>query len=288
MEGTIIKGIGGFYYVKTDNEIIECKARGKFRFNELTPVTGDKVEINIKNGKGVIENIKERTSELIRPAVANVTQAFIVFALKQPDLNFDLLNKFLVNCEYKGLQSVICFNKSDLTDENMQKEIMEKFKDVGCTIIFLQAKKGIGIEKLKEMLKGNVTVLCGPSGVGKSTILNALLGSNHMETGNVSEKLKRGKHTTRHSELVEISEGFIVDTPGFSTIDINYIKKEELKSYFPEFLHYNNLCKFNGCIHYKEPGCAIKKAVDEGKINKERYEFYIKTLNELSDRRNKK
>ena len=287
MQGTIVKGIGGFYYIKVDEGIVECKARGKFRHNELTPMVGDNVEITVKEGKGVIDKIYPRSNELVRPAVANVTQALVVFALKNPEINENLLNKFLINCEYNNLKVTVCFNKLDLISEEERNEIVGMVKSAGYEIIFLKAKEGYGIREIKEKLKNNVTVLCGPSGVGKSTILNTIAGRELMETGEVSEKLRRGKHTTRHSELIDMGDGFIVDTPGFSSLDLDFLSKEELQNCFPEFTDYIGNCKFTGCLHYKEPGCVIKEAVTENKINSKRYEFYIKTLEEAMSRRNK-
>lgn len=285
MEGKILKGIGGFYYVKTDESIIECKARGKFRHKELKPVVGDNVKITIENNKGVIEDIHKRSSELIRPAVSNVTLAFVVFAVKNPDINFDLLNRFLVLCESNNIEAIVCLNKIDLVTKEERDEIKEKINNIGYEVLFINAKEGHGIEELKEKMEGNVTVLCGPSGAGKSTLINKLCNREHMETGAISEKLKRGKHTTRHSELIEINDGYIVDTPGFTTLEITFLDKDELKYSFPEFEEYNDLCKFRGCLHYKEPGCAVKKAVEDKKINKYRYDFYVKTLEELINRR---
>ncbi|MDY4250980.1 MULTISPECIES: ribosome small subunit-dependent GTPase A [unclassified Clostridium] len=283
MEGKIIKGIGGFYYVKTKEEVIECKARGKFRHKDMKPMVGDNVLINVSNGKGVIEDILERTSELIRPTVANVTQAFVVFAIKNPDLNFDLLNRFLILCEYNNINSIVCLNKMDLASEEEKEEVKKKINDIGYDVLFINAKKGLGIEVLKEMLSGEETVLCGPSGAGKSTLINTLLNRTHMETGVVSEKIGRGKHTTRHSELIEIENGYLVDSPGFSNIDISFMDKENLRYSFPEFEEYNHNCKFRGCLHNKEPQCAVKKALSEGKINEYRYNFYIRILEELQE-----
>ncbi len=281
MEGTIIKGIGGFYYVKVEDQIIECKARGKFRNKGMSPIVGDKVMLTVDNNKGAIEKIFERKNELIRPLVSNITQAFVVFALRNPDINLDLLNKFLVQCELKNIKAIVCFNKIDLLEDYREDEAVKMIEGAGYEHVFLNAKNEVGLEIIKSKLKDNVTVFCGPSGVGKSTILNSIVGKKLMETGEISEKLKRGKHTTRHSELVEISGGFVVDTPGFSTLNLNVEEKEELKNYFPEFWEYEGQCKFTGCMHYKEPGCAVKKAVDDNIINKNRYEFYIKTLEEI-------
>lgn len=285
MEGIIIKGIGGFYYIKTDEGIIECKARGKFRYNSLKPMVGDRVTIKVENGKGVIEDIHERSSELIRPTVANVTQAFVVFAIKNPDINLDLLNRFLTLCEYNDIHAVVCLNKEDLCTEEEKENLKELINDIGYEVLFINAKEGKGFDALKERLEHNITVLCGPSGAGKSTLLNAFIDREHMETGSVSEKIGRGKHTTRHSELIDVDNGYLVDTPGFTTLYVTFIDRDSLKYCFPEFNDYNNLCKFNGCNHYKEPKCAVKEAVEEGKINKLRYDFYIKTLEEIINRR---
>ena len=285
MKGKIIKGIGGFYYIKTDEGIIECKARGKFRHKSLKPIVGDNVEIKIENGKGTIEDIEERSSELIRPTVANVTQAFVVFAIKNPDLNFDLLNRFLVLCESNNIKVIVALNKIDLVNEEEKENLKKRINSIGYEVLFINAKRGIGVKDLKERLSNNVTVLCGPSGAGKSTLINTLTDKEHMETGEVSEKIGRGKHTTRHSELIEVSDGYIVDTPGFSTLDVNFINKEELRYCFPDFEKFNNSCKYRGCLHYKEPGCAVKDAVENGEINKYRYEFYIRTLEEIINER---
>lgn len=285
MQGTIVKGIGGFYYIKTNNEIIESKARGKFRYDSLSPMVGDKVDVVLRKGQGVIDKIYPRKSKLKRPAVANVTQALVVFAFNRPKINEDLLNRFLISCELNSLKIVVCFNKLDLAEEEEKSCIIDAMKNTGYDVIFLTAKENYGIDKIKEKLKGNITVLCGPSGVGKSTILNAISGKNIMETGQISQKLKRGKHTTRHSELIELEEGLIVDTPGFSSLDISDISKEKLQYCFPEFIDLIGQCRFTGCFHYKEPDCAIKISVQDGKISRRRYEFYIKVLNEIMSKK---
>lgn len=281
MEGKIIKGIGGFYYVKTTEGIIECKARGKFRHQDMKPMVGDNVTIEVTNGKGVIEELHERTTELIRPTVSNVTLAFVVFAMKSPDLNFDLLNRFLVLCESNSIESIVCLNKVDLVSEEERLEIKSKINDIGYEVLFINALEGLGIETLKEKIKDNVTVFCGPSGAGKSTLINALTGRQLMETGKVSDKVGRGKHTTRHSELIDVYNGYIVDTPGFSNLDVSFMEKDNLKYCFPEFEELNNSCRFRGCLHHKEPNCAVKEAVETGGVNKYRYEFYIRILEEI-------
>ena len=281
MEGKIIKGIGGFYYIKTKEGVIECKARGKFRHNDMKPIVGDEVRITVAGGKGVIEEIHKRSNELSRPTVSNVTLAFVVFAIKSPDLNFDLLNRFLVLCEVNDIEAIVCLNKIDLVSKEEAILLKEKINSIGYEVLFINAKDSMGIEELKERIDGNVTVLCGPSGAGKSTLINSLIEVNHMETGVVSTKIGRGKHTTRHSELIDVANGYIVDTPGFSTLEVNFVEKDQLKYAFPEFEELNDLCRFRGCLHYKEPDCAIKNAVEKNEINKYRYEFYIRTLEEI-------
>lgn len=287
MQGVIIKGIGGLYFVDVNETVYECKARGKFRHKGLKPTIGDEVIIEEDDEMGVIVDILPRRNELIRPSVSNVTQAFVVVTSKNPDLNIELLYKFLLLCEYNKVKPIVCFNKLDLeeTESFRRGEILTT---AGYEVLYLQGKFGKGIDELKTKIHDNISVFCGPSGVGKSTILNKIIGRETMKTGDISDKLKRGKHTTRHSELVRIENGFLVDTPGFSSLELDFIAKEELKYLFPEFDEYNDQCKFNNCIHYKEPGCAVKEALEAGKINKERYNFYVKTLNELMSRGNKK
>ena len=289
MQGVIIKGIGGLYFVKVGDKVIECKARGKFRYTGLSPVIGDKVEIILESDvtKGVIEKIFARDTEMIRPVVANVTQAFVVFAFKKPDLNMELLNKFLVLCEHYRLNIVLCLNKLDLVSE-VDEELIKELKSVGCDLVFLKAKEGQGLVELKTRIKDNITVFCGPSGVGKSTILNSLLGREAMKTGDISKKSQKGKHTTRHSELIEYEEGFLLDTPGFSSLSLDFIEKEQLQYCFPEFEKHRSECRFSNCMHNKEPNCRVKEAVEANEIYKDRYKFYIKTLEEIIARGNKK
>ncbi|WP_142414457.1 ribosome small subunit-dependent GTPase A [Hathewaya massiliensis] len=287
MEGIIVKGVGGLYIVKVGQEFYKCTARGKFRFKKYTPMVGDKVRISSEKDGNTIEEIFERTSELIRPFVANVTQAFVVFTLKNPEVNFELLNKFLVLCENSNLEITLCLNKIDLIDFNKedQTRIIEILKSIGYDLIFINAKEGDGIDIIKDKIRDNISVFCGPSGVGKSTILNSIIGKEYMETGAISEKLKRGKHTTRHAELIEYEGGFLVDTPGFSSIATEFIDGEDLIQCFPEFRSYQGQCKFSNCMHNKEPGCIIKGKLEKGEIYKERYEFYIKLLEEIQNLR---
>ncbi|CAB1243621.1 ribosome small subunit-dependent GTPase A [Clostridium sp. MT-14] len=284
MRGIIVKGIGGFYYIKTEYGVIECRARGKFRYDGLSPMVGDNVNINVEKNQGVIDKIYPRISQLKRPTVANITQVLVIFAFNHPKINEDLLNRILISCEYSNLEVIVCFNKMDLPKESGEIEIIDRISSIGYEVLQLKAKEGYGIDTIREKLRGNVTVLCGPSGVGKSTILNSLCGEKLMETGKISKKLNKGKHTTRYSQLIELEGGFVVDTPGFSSLDTSDIPIEKLQYCFPEFMGFIGECKFTGCIHYREPKCAIKAAVEKGTISRERYDFYIKVLKEVSSR----
>ena len=286
MEGIIVKGIAGFYYVKTGEGVLECKARGIFRKNHVTPMVGDRVTVIATPEGNIVDKIHERSSELVRPFVANVSQAYVVFALRNPDVNFELLNKFLISLEKNGIRPVLVFNKSDLATEDEMEKIRKIFIGTGYEIFFVEAKSGLGLEQLMEQLKDNITVLCGPSGAGKSTILNKLSGSETMITGAISVRLNRGKHTTRHSELIEVNDALLVDTPGFSTMDFT-MDAEELKDYFPEFLEHEGHCRFNGCNHNREPGCRVKDQVGKT-ISESRYEYYVKYYNELIEENKRK
>ncbi|WP_312458663.1 ribosome small subunit-dependent GTPase A [Proteiniclasticum sp.] len=286
MEGIIVKGIAGFYYVKTEQGVLECKARGVFRKNNITPMVGDRVSVVSTPEGNVVDEIHERTSELVRPFVANVSQAYVVFALRNPDINFELLNKFIISLEKNGIEPVLVFNKSDLATENEKIQLKELFKGTGYQIHFITAKDGTGLEELLKGLKDQITVLCGPSGAGKSTLLNKLAGSEKMETGIISEKVKRGKHTTRHSELIAVDDALLVDTPGFSTMEMT-MEAKELKDYFPEFHAYEGHCRFQGCNHDKEPGCRVKDEVGKS-ISVERYNYYVKYYNELLEENKRK
>ena len=286
MEGLIVKGIGGFYYVKTKDGVLECKAKGLFRLKNITPMVGDRVVVEMERDSNVISEILERTSELERPMVANVTQAFTVFALRNPDINYELMNKFLIMLEKRNIKPVLVFNKADLGTEEAVEELKAMFIGTGYKLFFIVARERVGLDDLIAELKGNISVLCGPSGAGKSTLLNKMTGKEHMETGVISVRLKRGKHTTRHSELIEMNDGFIVDTPGFSTLELS-LDPEELKDYFPEFYEYEGECRFKGCSHNREPQCRVKEEVGKN-ISRERYDFYVKFLNELIEENKKK
>ncbi len=285
MNGIIIKGIAGFYYVDAvESGIYECKAKGLFRKEKIKPLVGDNVEIEISDEakkEAIIVKIYKRKNELFRPAVANVDQMMIVMALAKPDPNFGVLDRLLVQAELSDIPAIICFNKEDLADDEMLNSC-KIYQQAGYKVIITSTKDGFNAEAVKAELKDKTTVLAGPSGVGKSSITNILAPGINMETGNISEKLKRGKHTTRHSQLIVIEENtYICDTPGFTSFSPETIDKEALRYYFREFREYEGRCKYNGCVHVHEPSCAVKEAVEEGYISKMRYESYIQLYEEI-------
>ena len=289
-QGKIVKGIAGFYYVHVAGSgVYECKAKGIFRKAGIKPLVGDDAEIEILDEKDMEGNITEilpRKNELIRPAVANIDQALVVFAVKEPDPHFNLLDRFLVMMERKDIPAVLCFNKADDGREAEAEELRRIYEGCGCTVLFTSAKEKKNIERLRELLSGKTTAIAGPSGVGKSSLINLLQDHTQMETGSISRKIARGKHTTRHAELIVIGEGsYIMDTPGFSSLYVNDFEKEDLKYCFPEFSPYEGKCRFNGCDHIHEPGCAVKEAVEEGRIHKIRYRDYEEMYRELKERK---
>ena len=286
MQGKIVKGISGFYYVHVvGTGIYECKAKGSFRNQKIKPLVGDNVEIAVideVNKKGNVEAILSRKNELIRPAVSNIDMALVIFAAAKPDPNFNLLDRFLCMMEYQKVPVTICFNKCDLVTEEQKKELEAIYKPAGYDVIFTSAKKGIHLEELKALLKGKTTTVAGPSGVGKSSLINQLQDSVCMETGSISEKIERGKHTTRHSEIIPLEDdAYIMDTPGFSSMDIPGFEKEDLWTCYPEFSEYEPYCKFQGCSHINEPSCGVKEALAEGKISQTRYDNYVLLYNEM-------
>ena len=285
IEGRIIKGIGGFYYVDTDNGLYECRARGIFRKNKITPLVGDFVKISVvdeENKKGVVEEIAERETDLVRPPIANLNKALIVFAVKNPTPHLSLLDRFIVLAERENLEIVIILTKIDLDDDNTFEKIKNIYEPCGYKVIGVSNLENKNIDKVKEELKDNTVVFAGPSGVGKSSLLNQIDSNFQLKTGDVSDKIKRGKHTTRHAELFELKfGGMVADTPGFSSLTLDDIEDIDLKDYFIEFEDYDD-CKFGSrCIHQNEPNCAVKEAVENGEIPKERYESYIQLLNEI-------
>lgn len=284
LDGIIIKGIGGFYYVKTSEGIIESRARGVFRDDNLTPLVGDNVRIRIseEDNTGYVVEIFPRKSQLLRPPVANITKAIIVMSVTKPELNTWLLDKFLLMAEYEGLDILICLNKSDL-DEKKTMEYKGVYEKAGYEVLITSAEKGIGIEQLRDKLSNNISVFAGPSGAGKSSLLNQINPSFRLETGDVSSKTKRGKHTTRHVELLELDhDSYVLDSPGFSSLNLDFIEDEtEVRDYFPEIHKYGAECRFLSCLHDKEPGCAIKKNIEKDIIHESRYENYIALLDEV-------
>lgn len=290
MQGKIVKGIAGFYYVHVlEYGIYECKAKGIFRKENIKPLVGDNVEIDIIDSdekKGNIIQILPRFNELIRPAVSNIDQALIIFALAKPRPHFNLLDRFLIMMQKQKVPTIICFNKTDLIDEDEINRMQKIYQDCGYQIVLTSAALQKGFEELRMALKDKTTAVAGPSGVGKSSIINILQSNVKMETAEISNKIERGKHTTRHSQLIHIEgETYIMDTPGFSSLLMEELQKEELKDYFPELQEYEGLCRFQGCSHIHEPGCKVKEALEQGKINKIRYDNYIELYNELKDKR---
>lgn len=289
MQGKIVKGIAGFYYVDVvESGIYECKAKGIFRKEKMKPLVGDNVEIEVLDEEektGNLIGILPRKNQLIRPAAANVDQAMVIFAVRQPDPNYVLLDRFLITMEQQDIPVIICFNKSDLAEEKQLEQMCRIYEKCGYQILLTSASKEEGISQVRNILEGKTTVVAGPSGVGKSSITNLLQEEISMETGEISKKLKRGKHTTRHSQLITVEEQtYLMDTPGFSSLFVEGIEKEELRLFFPEFREYEGNCRFQGCVHVHEPGCCVKEAVEKEKISSQRYENYVSIYEELKEK----
>lgn len=290
MQGKIIKGIAGFYYVHVEGYgTYECKAKGIFRKDHVKPLVGDDVIMDVLDESERLGNISEilpRRSALIRPAVANVDQALIIFAIVKPNPNFNLLDRFLIRMERQNLPTIICFNKQDIASAQEKEALRQSYETCGYHVLFISALENEGLEQVRDLLSGKTTTVAGPSGVGKSSLINKLAPKANMETGEISAKIERGKHTTRHSEIIALGEEtYIVDTPGFTSLDISEITKEELGQYYPEFVQYEPYCKFSGCAHISEPSCGVKEAVAAGKISTVRYENYKILYQELKDKR---
>lgn len=290
MQGKIVKGISGFYYVHVvESGIYECKAKGIFRQQKMKPLVGDDVEIDIiseEKKTGNVAAILPRKNALIRPAVANVDQALLIFAAASPNPNFNLLDRFLVMMGRQDVPVILCFNKCDLITEEQQQEIAAIYEASGCKILFVSAKKELGLKELQKILEGKTTTVAGPSGVGKSSLINLLAPEACMETGEISKKIERGRHTTRHAELIQLKgDGYIMDTPGFSSLYLPEMEKEELQDCYPEFAAFEPYCRFQGCSHINEPDCGVKEALSEGKIHPVRYENYCQLYGELKDRK---
>ncbi len=290
MQGKIIKGIAGFYYVHVPElGIYECKAKGIFRKDNQKPLVGDDVELQILDTQAMLGNIEiilPRKNELIRPAVANIDQAMVIFSITKPEPSLNLLDRFLIMMEKQQIPCMICFNKDDIASADEKEELVRAYGSCGSILLFASAKEKRGIDEIKKYLKGKTTTVAGPSGVGKSSIINCVQMGVCMETGAISDKIDRGKHTTRHSQLIAIEEDtYIMDTPGFSSLRIDEVEKSELCRYYPEFIPYEANCKFQGCAHIHEPVCGIKEALTEGKISQTRYDNYCILYEELSNKR---
>ncbi len=290
-QGRIIKGIAGFYYVQTQQGMVyECKAKGSFRNDKRKPLVGDYVRFAVvddEKQKGNIEQIEQRKNELIRPAVANIDQALVIFAETDPQPNFHLLDTFLARMELLGIPSLICFNKSDLDqDQSIYKTIEEIYQASGYPVLYTSAKEMQGIETLKQYLAHKCTTVAGPSGVGKSSLINLLQSEVRMETNDISEKTARGRHTTRHSELIALDEdSFIMDTPGFTSLRMDEYEKEEISKGFREIYELEGTCRFYGCSHIHEPDCGVKEALCQGNISRQRYESYVMMYEECKEKR---
>lgn len=292
--GQVIKTYNGFYYIKREGEaltlsteLLSCRLRGRLKQEKGAVVTGDIVQYELLgDGTGVIEQCLPRKSLLYRPAVANIDQVIITFAIKEPDVNSLLLNRFLVLAEWSNIpEIVICFNKMDLSSAHSE-EIMKPYMEAGYRVVFVSAHSRRGIDELRRLLKGRVTVFAGPSGVGKSSLLNAIDTELDLTTGGISEKIKRGKHTTRAACLLPVADGgIVVDTPGFSAAELEQLDKGSLAGYFPEFRPLIEKCHYNTCTHSHEPDCGIKNALSDGLISQERYDAYLNILQTILDRK---
>ena len=297
MRGKIIRGIAGFYYVHVSGEnagdaeagIYECKARGVFRKDNRKPLAGDDVEMDVLDREQHLGNIREllqRHSELIRPAVANIDQALVIFAIASPRPDFNLLDRFLIMMQQQKIPCIICFNKQDLDQDGDGQRYRDIYEACGFQTVSVSAREQKGIRELRELLQGKTTTVAGPSGVGKSSIINCLQSGVIMETGQISRKIERGKHTTRHTELITAGEDtYILDTPGFSSLGLFDLEKEQLGMYFPEFAEHERNCRFRGCAHINEPVCGVRDAVSEGRISRMRYGNYCLLYEELKSRR---
>ena len=306
MRGKILKGIAGFYYIETvEEKIYECKAKGIFRKDNIKPLVGDDANIDIIDEEKRLGNITEilpRKSQLLRPPVANVDQAVILFAIVKPNPSYNLLDRFLIMMRQQNLPVIICFNKQDIATESEQQELYDAYEKCGYKVLFISVREEKGLDELKKLLKGKTTTLAGPSGVGKSSLLNKLVPNAQMQTGDLSRKIERGKNTTRHSELFfveELSDGidtnadgegttcdtYVIDTPGFTSLEMRDVTPDNLMQFYPEFAEYEPECRFGGCSHIAEPDCGVKRAIAEGKIAKVRYDNYKVLYEELKNMR---
>lgn len=288
-EGRIVKALSGFYYVQSDGQIYQCRGRGVFRNKKITPLVGDFVTFTIReHNEGYITSVKPRKNKLVRPSIANISQAIILSSAVKPDFNPLLLDRFLVLVEAKGIKPVIFISKMDMADKGLHDRLVgykRTYEKIGYSVELFSIKDKQGLSRLKMYFADHVSVIAGQSGVGKSSLLNALKPSLNLKTADISKPLGRGKHTTRHVELVEISDGLVADTPGFSSLDLREIDLENLASCFPEIAYRQSECKFRGCMHYKEPHCAVKQAVENEEIASFRYEHYVNLYEEIQSRK---
>ena len=288
-QGQIRKALSGYYYVYDNGELIQCRGRGVFRNRGESPLVGDFVDYDKEDqSEGYVMKIHPRKNELVRPPIANIDQAFLVFSVKEPAFNTSLLDRFLVVLESFNVKPILILTKMDLLDEaelGALQPFIRDYEEIGYTIIQTYADDATLMERVEPFLKEKTTVLAGQSGVGKSTMLNTLLPHLNLKTNEISQSLGRGKHTTRHVELIEVAGGLLADTPGFSSFDFDMIEKEQLTNCFPELERISENCKFRGCLHKKEPKCAVKEAVENGEIRNYRYEHYEQILQEIQDRK---
>lgn len=295
MQGKIIKGIAGFYYVHVESRgIYECKAKGVFRNKKIKPLVGDNVLIDIideDNKKGNISDILERKNELIRPASANIDQAMVIFAVKSPEPNYNLLDRFILMMDYQDVPTVVVFNKTDLVSAGDIEELKKIYEKCGCKVIFISTYDNKGITEVMDTLKDKTTILAGPSGVGKSSLTNLILPDRQEIEGEISKtgdvsRIGRGRHTTRHSEIFNVAGStYICDTPGFTSLNLPELEKEQVRFYFNEFEEYEGTCRFNGCVHINEPDCSVKDAVKDGIISQRRYTSYIEIYEEIKNQK---
>ncbi|USG67662.1 ribosome small subunit-dependent GTPase A [Brevibacillus ruminantium] len=292
-EGRIVKALSGFYYVDDGEKVYQCRARGLFKKKgaKINPLVGDWVVYDaISDTEGFVMEVGERANELVRPPISNVDQAILVFSMVEPAFTAYLLDKFLVHTENAGIDSVIVLSKADKADQSEVEEIVQKYEAVGYTVIPTSTKEERGIDEVREVLRDRISVFAGQSGVGKSSLINRLFPGMSLQTGDISQKLGRGRHTTRHVELIKLEEGgYVADTPGFSSLEFIGIDELQLAEAFRDFAALSSQCKFRGCLHVSEPSCAVQAALEEGSLNPERYEHYKQFREELKEyqRRNK-
>lgn len=291
MQGKIIKSLSGFYEVHTDEAVYRCRARGVFRSLGIKPLVGDNCSFDVTDTvsvpmEGSITEILPRRNQLQRPNVANIDQALLIFSITHPVPSYNMLDRFLITMKETDLPAILCFSKADLALDEEKEELREIYEECGCSVVFMSNFDAAGVEKLRGYLDGKTTVFTGPSGVGKSTLINALCPGAEIETGELSRKIQRGKNTTRHIEIFSAGRGtYVCDTPGFTSLFLENTDAAELKSFYPEFDQFAANCRFNGCMHMKEPDCAVKRAVEDHEISSIRYNNYRQLYAELKDRK---